>query len=144
MPNLQKFPSIKARAQPLRRAREHQHACAGINEGHVFTVPLFLLLRVAIFLSPEGRDSSASEEISCVIEQHCKETLLSTAWQSLTEQLKKAEACNPGLCMCCRRWKVAKGTITNKFLLDTSRNTKIQASRELQILCLVHKIDSFT
>lgn len=61
--------------------RRHQHTRTGNKRGACFYCSTFCSFALPS-LSPEGRDSSVSGEISCMIEQRGKETVPSSLWQS--------------------------------------------------------------
>lgn len=84
--NLQKFPPIRARSRPLRGADKYRYMQTSAYAPWKKWRPCFRSSTFCSFalpsLSPEGLDSSASGEISCMIEQHRKEALPSSVWQS--------------------------------------------------------------
>lgn len=134
-PYLHKFPHTQAFVHPRRRAHKYRYmqtpACMLWNKwGACFYCSTFCSF-ASQSLSPEGHDSSVSGEISCMIEQHSKEMVLSSVWQSPAEQLKEAEAWRQGLCvwMCVCLWLRVGGwhwkvTVPNKSNLTQVRIPK--------------------
>lgn len=107
--------------------------------------------------SPEGHDSSVSGEISCMIEQHSKEMVLSSVWQSPAEQLKEAEAWRHGLCVCvCACVDVCVSVCVGRWHWKRHSSKQIQLDTQLEyqntstlrttipVSLALHKIDLFT